>query len=228
MATPLVANDLLSVVIACRVASHAQIGLSSPIYRVFNAAALNLEDVPRLLYQRFEGPYRTWLPTEAIFQGVSVTRLATLLRPAAGPFYYVQNGGGTNGAGVLPLQTSGLIRKTTPGDDAHVPPIKAGKGRLYIPFPAIASWNGTEGTLNLLGFQKLETIRSVVGTDITLPGGARLRLSMKRTKAAADPLAPPELLGYTDVTALTSLRAAATQRRRGDFGRINAAFGGIL
>jgi len=227
MATPLAANDLLEVLVACRVAPKAQIGLSNLVYRVFNAAGANLEDVPRLLFNRFSGPYRDWLPTQAVFQGVSVRRIATAVQFAAGPFYHVFNLAGGVSGGMLPMQVSGLIRKTTPGDSEHVPPIVSAKGRIYVPFPAVTSYNSVDGVLSAGGLQRLQSVQAVIGTDVLLVGGARLRMSMKRTKTNPFP-EPPTLLGYTDVTALTSLAALATQRRRGDFGRINAAFGGIL
>lgn len=227
MPTPLVNGDILRVVLASRMADHAQAGLNVVHYRVVAAAGTNLENVPTLMWNRFSGPYTDWLPTIATFSGVSVTRVATPTRPTAGPFYRVLNGAGHVTGGVIPLQGSGLIRLTTPGDDQVDPPIKPSKGRVYLPFCAATSYSSTTGMLNGVGLGRLNSVKAVLGPEIILTGGLRLQLVLKRTKTN-EPPAPPTLLGYTDVTELTGLSGIATQRRRGDFGRLNAAFGGAI
>jgi len=227
MPTPLLANDILRVVVACRLPSKAQNGLNVLHYKVTTAGGMNLEQTPLAFYNRFVTQYAAWLPTVAQFSGVSVTRVATVTRPAAGPFYQAFPQNGLASTGVLPLQASGIIRLTTPGDDQVDPPIKASKGRVYIPFPAITSYSEGTGTLATLGMSRLDAIRAVLGPNVALTGGAILVQVMKRTKTNAPP-APPTVLGYTPVTAMLAMRAIATQRRRGDFGRINAAFGGII
>jgi len=227
MPTPLVVNDVLRVTIACRMATHAQNGLNILRYKVTSTGGMSLEAVPLAMYNRVVTQYAAWLPSIAAFAGVSVTREASLTRPAAGPFYQVFLQNGLAGSGVLPLQASGIIRFSSPGDDQVDPAIKAGKGRAFIPFPSVTSYLDTGGTLGTTGMSRLEAIRAVLGPAIILTGGANLQLVLRRTKTNAPPL-PPTFLGYTPVTALLSMRAVATQRRRGDFGRINAAFGGIL
>jgi len=227
MATPLVANDILRVIVACRLPTKAQNGLNVLHYKVTSSGGMNLEQTPLAFYNRFVTQYCAWLPTVAQFAGVSVSRVATPTRPAVGPFYQAFSQTGLASTGVLPLQASGIIRLTTPGDADVDPQIKAAKGRVYVPFPAITSYNESTGTLATLGMSRLDAIRAVLGPSIVLTGGASLTLVMKRTSTNPPP-APPTLLGYTPVTALLSMRAIATQRRRGDFGRINAAFGGII
>jgi len=227
MPTPLFVNDVLRVTIACRMATHAQNGLNVLRYKVTAAGGMNLEAVPLAMYNRVVTQYAAWLPSVAQFAGVSITREASATRPAAGPFYQVFLQGGLAGSGVLPLQASGIIRFTSPGDDQVDPIIKAAKGRAFIPFPAVSSYLDTGATLGTLGLSRLEAIRAVLGPTLVLTGGVNLQLVLRRTKTNPSP-APPTFLGYTSVTALTSMRAVATQRRRGDFGRINAAFGGIL
>jgi len=226
MATPLVVNDVLRMVVACRLNTKAQAGLNVMHYKVTATGGMNLEAVPLAYYNRIVTQYVSWISLWATFNGVSVTRVATPARPSAGPFYNIGNTGGTGGSEYMPMQTSGIIRFTTPGDDQVDPPIKSGKGRIYPPFMGSASYNGTAGVLSGVGYTKLDAIRAVLGPSIILTGGATLQLVMRRTKTNPPP-APPTFLGFTPVTALATLRAVATQRRRGDFGRVNAAFGGI-
>jgi len=195
-------------------------------YRVTTPGSATLENIATLIYNRFGGPYTSWLPNTAIFSGVSVTKLASAT-PAAGPFYQVAPAGGTRTGGILPLQASGLIRLATKGDpDAIGGPIPAKKGRVYIPFVGISAYSATTGMLNTAGWAALNSIRTVIGPEVILTGGCRLQMVVKRTKTNPAP-APPTLLGFIEVVSLQSLTAVATQRRRGDFGKLNAVFGGV-
>jgi len=224
MPTPLVVNDLLRITVATRVPSKAQTGINVLHYKVTATGAGNLEQIPLAFYNRVVTQYCNWLPTVARFSGVSVSRIGM---DPAGPFYQVFSQSGLNGAEIAPLQASGLIRLTTGGDTLTTPATPPGKGRVYIPFLAIAAYDAVNGIVGTAGMSRLEAIRAVLGPTMTLTGGIGIKMIVRRTKTNPSP-APPTLLGYTDVTALTALRAIATQRRRGDFGRINAAFGGII
>jgi len=224
MPTPLAAADILRVTIACRVPAKAQLGLNVIYYRVTTPGGMNLEQVPLAFYNRIVTQYTSWMPSVAQFSGVSVSRTSA---PLAGPFYSVFNQSGTGGSDVLPMQVTALIRSSANGDAALDPPLKPCKGRVYIPFASATNWTGATGTWTTTGMSKLESIRAVLGPTLTLTGGASLEMVLRRTKTNPPP-APPTFRGYTTVTQLLSLRAAATQRRRGDFGRVNAAFGGVL
>jgi len=226
MPTPLVNGNILKVTIACRMPTHSQVGLNVLHYRVTSAGGANLEDVPYRIYTRIRSQYVGWLPSICEFTGVSVTRLS-VQTTSAGPFYYVLPTAGQNGATMAPLQASGIIRYTTPGNDQLDPPIPSAKGRSYVPFVSLASYTGTSAILNNTGWQKLNSIRSVLGPQMLLPSGPNLQLVLKRTQTNPPP-APPTVLGYTDVTVMLALEAIATQRRRGDFGKINNAFGGAI
>lgn len=225
MATPLVVGDILRVTLACRVPAKAQAGLNVLYYKVTSALGADLESLGQKIYVRTQLQYAAWLPAEAQYVGVSVSRVGLT---KAGPFYYaVFPTTGQAGNGMVPLQASGLIRFTTPGDADVVPAIGPTKGRAYVPFVAVSSYSNTLQKLGTLGWQRLASIRSVLGPTMLLPSGPNLQLVLKRTKTNPAPT-PPTLLGYTPVTQLTPLEAIATQRRRGDFGRLNAAFGGVI
>lgn len=225
MATPLVNGDILRITIACRIPTKSQNGLSDIHYRVKSAGGQTLEYIPNFLYNRWVTQYRLWLPSVASFAGISASREVGAAK--AGPFYYVFPTAGQLSADVLPLQVSGLIRKTSPGNPAVVPVLGSGTGRVYVPFPATVSYVGSTGILSDAGLQRLASIQAALGPTILIPSGGELTMVLRRTETRPDPL-PPLLLGYSDVSQMTSLKALATQRRRGDFGRINAAFGGIL
>jgi len=227
MATFLVNGDVLRITIACRMPSHAQAGLNVLHYKVTTAGSMTLEAVPLAMYNRVVTQYAAWLSGLAQFSGVSVTRVKTATRPAAGPFYQVFPQTGTGGSEIMPLQTSGIIRFTTPGDPDVDPQIKSSKGRAYIPFGSLTNYLTTGGTLSTVGFSRLEAIRAVLGPSLILTGGAVLQQVLRRTKTNPPPT-PPTFLGYTSVSVLTSMRAIATQRRRGDFGKVNSAFGGVI
>jgi len=225
MPTVLANGDYLKITIACRVPAKRQLGLNDSHYRVKAAGGQTMEYLVQFLYNRFLDPYRLWLPTQAEYSGVSLSRVNPTT--AAGPFYYVYPTAGADTTGILPLQVSAFIRKTSPGETTTVPLLSKGNGRIYVPFPSVGNYNTGTGVLTALGLQRLRSVQSILGPDLLLPGGGELTMVLRRT--VSNPTPPlSTFLGFSTVTQMTSLKALASQRRRGDFGKINAAFGGIL
>lgn len=115
---------------------------------------------------------------------------------------------GTGGAGLLPKQSSGIIslRSSTLG--------KIGSGRTYIPFPPIDA-NDSDGTPTALYIAALDDLGNFLKVpQLVIAGGitATFRLCLYQ--------------GGTDtprfIESAVSRNAWATQRRRSDFGRLNA------
>jgi len=124
------------------------------------------------------------------------------------PESFIGNAGPGSDAGeALPLQTSGLISlySDTLG--------KTGQGRIYVPFPSIDS-QGTDSTPDALYNVDLSNLATSLITPRTVTDGA--------VTAIFNPVlykpggAPP-----LQLTRAVPRDAWATQRRRGNFGRVN-------
>jgi len=224
MATPLLAGDILQVVHACYSPLHSQLGLNTIYYEVVSPGPSTYENLPSKLYTRAASAYRAWLATGANYVGVSVTRVSPL--PRYGPNYFVSVTNGTAG-NALPLQLTGLIRWSDSGL-VGPPPLASHKGRSYVPFPAIGSMDAASQKFNPAGQAKLWAVAGVIGRSVVRADGTNLAMVQRRTKKAPVPTDPRVLAGYSRVANVAVPISIATQRRRGDFGKLNASFGGVL
>jgi len=227
VATPLLVDDIVIVQYATYVPTHAQLGINRLVYQVVTAGSAEYETLAPELGNRIQNSYASWLPSIAFFKGCSVSRTklnATGIDVGAwGPGYYRANIAGLNGATLAPLQASALVRWPAKGLNQTPPTV----GRNYIPFVSLASYDGATGALNGLGSTRLLNLATFMGPEIKTAKGATLKMVIKRTNRP-DPDEPPVLLGYSEVYGRVAVSAIATQRRRGDFGRVNAAFGGVI
>jgi hypothetical protein len=116
---------------------------------------------------------------------------------------------GVGGANILPSQVCGLVSEKTDFRG------RAFRGRLYIPFPGINTEDVTEHPtaaylLALGGFATALLAGRLVGGG---PNTATLSLAIWHRAARSTTL----------VTSTAVRQGWATQRRRGDFGRLNVA-----
>jgi hypothetical protein len=115
---------------------------------------------------------------------------------------------GTGGPTPLPGQVSGMLTKRTgfPG--------RSGRGRIYIPFPSDAFVEPTNNVPTAAYVGKLQQIANFYAADFSFVAGGTSYtfqpvLFRKKTKTV------------TPLTAVQTRPRWATQRRRGNYGRVN-------
>lgn len=151
-------------------------------------------------------PYINMISDESSYRGIT---LAVLLPSPKAPVIRANNTLiGLNGGDALPKQVSGLIslRSELVG--------RSGRGRVYIPFPTEAL-NDVTGTPSAAYLTALDAVALVLGTVQSNDQGSGDTVEMT----------PSIFHRATGTSTLVNgyiLRPFwATQRRRGDFGRIN-------
>jgi len=229
MATPLAVGDVVNVVFATRLNLTAQLGMWRSFYRVTAAGTATYEDLAQDIYNFMRDSIAGWLPAGIGFTGVGVTRqkknMAGVDIGKAGPFKFRSVTNGTSTGTVLPGQASAMLRWTCTALPLNAPPLGSAKGRSYIPWVSVANYN--TGTTQLLGVgvAKLTTVGQRMGPVMAVAlKGATLQMVLRRTNAPPAPDEPRPFAGWADVTKGEAQPLVATQRRRGEFGQVNAAF----
>lgn len=148
--------------------------------------------------------------------GVKLARVGTLTPPLPGIITYGDFG--TGGTGVLPTQVTGLIRTQTYLAG------RAYRGRVFTPFPWIG-WMDSDGTPTAAYVTLLNGIYAAV-----ISGGsfstslstydANPCIYHRKTGKSGVPLAGTT----TTIISGAARKAWATQRKRGDLGRLNVPF----
>jgi hypothetical protein len=118
---------------------------------------------------------------------------------------------GTGGSTALPKQTAGLItlRSSVVG--------KKNRGRQYVPFPATASDQGA-GVPTLLYLADLIPLGAAL-RNVTVVGDAGPANTADFSPIIWKKGSPT----HAFITSMVVRRAWATQRKRGDYGRLNAS-----
>lgn len=202
-------DDILECQIVCKMQN--QVALNIRHFRVFNIPSgetFTEADFAATASDELSGLYYALLNNLAEYRGVRVRRLWPTETA------YVDSnahaGNGTAGADAMPKQVSGVIslRSNVPG--------RQGIGRVYVPFPAEQS-NDSDST--------------PTATYVTNLGLLAAKLSLLLISNATPAVAQCEGLVYnrdfppqSGIIINTFQRDAwGTQRRRGDFGRINTS-----
>lgn len=157
---------------------------------------------------KFANPYKGLLHSGATYYGVRIQRIQPGVPglPAVSANF---SGGGLAGAAGLPPGTSGVITFRTPLAG------RSWRGRIYVPFPSEADNGDVTGrpvagyvtNLAALGLlYRTPTTQTVGGDSVTLEMGVFSR----------------KVPAFTVVTQHVARDRWATQRRRSDFGRVNA------
>jgi hypothetical protein len=185
-----------------------QIGLNVRHARITGITAASLTETQfATALNTLLGPaYSVLMTNQAEYYGTEVQRrLPTPLPPVTSASPAVAGTAGTN---PLPLQTCGLVRvgTATPG--------RAGRGRIYLPFPDAAS------TTNV-GQPKPTAAYLIVLTAIAGVWTAPITLTAGPDAVAIDwgLLSPAGL--YRPITNYRVRPYWATQRRRSNYGRTN-------
>lgn len=206
MAFPAV-NEIWEVRVVCYSAS--QIGVNTVHYRITQATNPIGDNIAAAQISLALAPlYKAYLPQTANYLGVSVQRAYPLPRTRAYATKADQ-GPGTQLLDMMPKQVSGLIKCWA---DAGGP---AYRGRIYLPFPCEADNDANGQPTN--SWNTLATpIKNYLYSVITVTSGGNTNDWTPVIYHRAGPSNSP-----TIVQAQVVLKWA-TQKRRGDFGRINA------
>lgn len=203
-------NDVLQLRVESRMGN--QISLNVIHYRVTLLAASpqTLQQLVTSIATRMQSAYAGWMPATATIDAFTLQNVTPPVSVAATQSVVLPGTGGANG---VPRQVSGLISSTTNFAGRNQ------RGRVYVGFPS-AAWIDTNGELTGAGLAKLVSVRDILGPAINLINGANVTSIEMVIRHPNNP-GPPETTNVTTVVGLLASTGLATQRRRGDFGRIN-------
>lgn len=154
---------------------------------------------------------RNLVSPEALYEGMGMRRLLSFIGPATLEVHTVaRQGVGTSVGDVLPRQACGIATLYT------IRPGRRYRGRIYLPFPGEGD-NSADGTPTSAYLARVRDLMDVLaGTVVFVLPGAIGNVTLKpsilhRSAGTVD-----------DVTHYQERDRWATQRRRGDFGKLNA------
>jgi hypothetical protein len=188
--------------------SPQQLGLNVLHYKVL--ASLGTSPPEQDIADAFAGSsaavYKALLSQDAEFYGVGIQKIFPLPKPVA-TFSANGRGAGTDAFSLMPTQVTGLLTWRTEFAG------RAFRGRSYLPFPAKDASSGDEipGAAYLANLFSWAT---AISAPLTVGGGGntrRFELGIWQRHSSA----------WVAVHDFLVRRKWATQRRRGDYGRIN-------
>lgn len=174
-------------------------------------AAVSLDALVFAQYQGMMTALAEYRGVQAqIFDGVTAPYRA-LYTP---DFFNGNAGFGTGGTTPLAPQTCGLISFQT------AKPRQANRGRFYMPFPDASADSGG-GSAGAVYLGELTALAGFVGVGLAVSRGGRTATLARVIKHGPDKFNTYPTPVYDAITGATSSDRWATQRRRGDFGRLN-------
>ena len=219
MVQALALGDFVRVRTYCLFDLQAQLSVNNLDYIVgaVGGTPATDQDVADQVDAAVAGPYKDLMTAAATYKGVQVSTL--LVTPPyltrTNPVSATTNAGVGVAAGApLPGQVSGLISLRTARGG------RAGRGRSYIGFPGIVHDTGAGNpTAGYVAFLVALADQITVGLSISAGGRtATLVRVVLHTKNKFEVVPPPD-----GVTSFVARAKWATQRRRGDFGRLNVS-----
>ena len=154
------------------------------------------------------------LPEQASYYGA---KCRNLVAPQTRSFHEIIITDGTVGSSVVPKQVSGVISIYTPLAG------QKNRGRVYFPFLP-TTFADPAGRLSAAGYTAWNTNKSnfiPLATDITA-GPATVSLALVVRHGRGEIAFPVPAGTATTADTLITQRSLGTQRRRGDYGRVNA------
>jgi len=173
---------------------------------------LEEQDVANAIADQFSPLYKPLIWNSAEYRGVLLTRqsgvlpltIATIGLPTA-------PGTGTGGTTAMSKQTAGLISLKSDSQG------KKNRGRQFVPFPSTTMNTGT-GVPTLLYLADLVALGVELRTARVYSNPA-----LTETVTMTPVIWKKGQVAYAVITSMTAKRSWATQRKRGDFGRLNAS-----
>jgi hypothetical protein len=217
-------GDAYQIRVYCYDTSLTQVAINTVYYVVTVNAGTGALDVQvgALIDQNIGAGYKACLSVNAAYRGLTVQKVATIAGPVIPPLIPIpvnaNAGPGTVAGNTLPGQVSGLISwKSAFSGPGY-------RGRVYIPFPG-ASASDANGKM-VAAYQAL---LGALAADFNAGGTAGVGGNTSQVKLALrtclNPSRPPgtaPTYQFNQVVSFVEPLAFATQRRRGQFGRINA------
>lgn len=170
------------------------------------------QDVANAIADQYAPLYQPLIWNSAEYRGVLFTRASGAL-PMTIPTIGVPTAAapGTGGTTAMSKQTAGLISLKTESQG------KKHRGRQYVPFPSASANTGT-GIPTLLYLADLTSLGVELRTARVYSNPA-----LTETVTLAPVIWKKGALTWSIVTSMVVKRGWATQRKRGDFGRLNAS-----
>jgi len=187
-----------------------QIGLNRTYWKqtAITAAGVTDAEAADAFDNTFHATYKAWMSASAKWRGVSWRKVAIPTPLAATSI--TRDGVGTAPQGNLPTQVSGIITLRTP--------VAKGRGRVYPPFPSV-EWKLVGGGMTAAGAVALAQISALYAApNVVLGAGGTATYELQVYWKG---LPGPIFYGFDPVVQVATRDRFATQRRRGQFGRIN-------
>lgn len=198
-------------VIRCSVYATAanQIGINSIHYRVSSVTTggATLDAIADDFNTQMKTIWRAIMSSSALYLGVKVATIGVAGPPI--PAIWSDEGFGTDGATLLPTQSSGILSLYT---EVGGP---AGRGRLYLPFPSTAALENDD-TPTALYRSNMNDIGDAILLGFTGSGGGGSCVLQPVIYHRATNTA-------TLITGYFSNDRFGTMRKRGQYGKTNAA-----
>jgi hypothetical protein len=156
-------NDVYAIRTVCWEPGDSQVSIN--VFHYFVSFNVGIGGTDLQIAQAFDvimfAAYKQWMANVAQYRGVGATKIWPLPRQVEATTN-VNNGPGTGGAVMLPAQTSGLIKFTTPfAGRTH-------RGRCYPGFPP-ATFSDNDGKMNAAGGAALAVIRTALPNTFNAP-----------------------------------------------------------
>lgn len=201
--------------VVCYCSALGQIGINTTYWmsRDTSGAGASALQVAIGLDSALNARYKELMGVEAAYRGVSCQILGpTPLVPSNA---ILNDGFGTSGENLLPGQCSYVLSWHTALAGRH------NRGRIYPPFPFVTACDAN-GKMTAAAAVLLEALASAYTNDYTFGIGgdtSDIHLTV-RARTAPPPPAPVDIR-YNFVTTHVSNQRFGTQRRRGQYGRLN-------
>jgi len=187
---------------------HSQIGIMDCHFQETSVTGSGgkLGDVALEVQTAIDGSFAALTDTDTTILGCKVSTVE--ISPPPLPGIATSDTTGTHGPPGLPGQDTGLITKTTDFTG------RGFRGRVYVPFPA-TDYQDADDTPTAAYVAALDTFATFLFTTFTVIAGGT-------TMVMKPVLFNRVTHGVFDITGFVSRKRWATQRRRGNYGRVNA------
>lgn len=186
----------------------SQLAITTMHYRISNLAGVFTEvELANGIRSPINAAYASLMSDQASLRGVGVQRVFPL-PPRATAFDGLAATAGGDASDALPKQICGVIAKRTQFAGRKF------RGRMYIPFPAEAANDPTQGRPSAAYQAGLATLAGLWDNVLSLVGGGG--------GCDATPVIwHASTSTHDDITSCVARTFWGTQRRRGDFGATN-------
>jgi len=184
---------------------------------VTNVGTMLTPSMVGVMDTRMGALYKPTMPATAQYYGLSMQLVNGVGPPPVPINSNAVTGVGTAAGNITPLQVSGLVSFRTAFAGRHY------RGRIYPGFVPVSSVDAN-GAMNNAGEGLIATFGAGFIGNITITSGANSIIGVFVVRTSVKNILPggPPTITYNPITLVVTPQRFATQRRRGQFGRINA------